>query len=254
MSRTKDPLHVPWAFSLTEAPRLPLTGEKHPLDREFWRSLGGANLAVLLLGLAAFAAWVLAGRAQDATPDVRQIKIVRYTELGVPPSIARPAAPQINVARAVAPPTIGIPEPVPDEQAVAPTIATQEEIREVLEPIPLADLGGGAGDSLVIEEDIDTSPSPEDFVAVEVEPVRVHIDAPVYPPMAAEAGIEGTVLVNVLIGKDGKVKKAMLVEGSPLLDEAAVACAKTAVFRPALMQNQPVEVWVLMPITFKLRN
>jgi protein TonB len=254
MSAAKDPLHVPWAFSLAEARRLPLTGEKHPLDREFERLLGGANALVLLLGLAAFGAWILVSRAQERTPDLREIKIVRYTELGVPPSISRPAAPQINVARAVAPPSIGIPEPVPDEQAVAPTIATQEEIRESLEPIPLSDLGGGAGDSLVIETDLDASPSPEDFVPVEVEPVRVRIDPPVYPAMAAEAGIEGTVLVNVLIGKDGKVKKALLVEGSPLLDEAAIACAKTAVFRPALMQNQPVEVWVLMPITFKLRG
>jgi protein TonB len=253
MSAAKDPLHVPWAFSLADAPRLPLTGQKHPLDREFQRLLGGANALVLLLGLAAFGTWILVSRTQERPTDLREIKIVRYTELGVPPSISRPAAPQINVARAVAPPSIGIPEPVPDEQAVAPTIATQEEIQEALEPIPLSDLGG-VGDSLVIEADLDASPSPEDFVPVEVEPVRVRIDAPVYPTMAAEAGIEGTVLVNVLIGKDGKVKRALLVEGSPLLDEAAIACAKTAVFRPALMQNQPVEVWVLMPITFKLRG
>jgi protein TonB len=114
------------------------------------------------------------------------------------------------------------------------------------------DLGTGAGDSLVIDVDIDTSPSPDDFVAVDEEPVRLRIDPPVYPDMARSAQIEGTVVVRVLVGKDGKVRDVLVVDSIPLLDDAAVRCARTAAFRPALSQGQPVEVWVMMPITFKM--
>lgn len=254
--------HIPWAFPLAGAPSLPLTGEQHPLRREFARWMSWANGATLLLVLAVFAGWAWwSQRTPEAPPVARQVKIVRYTDLGVPPSIARPSAPQVNVAEEIAkieapPPVIAVPEPVADEKAQTRTIATQAEIAEALEPLTLEDLGSGSGDgdSLVIDVDIDTSPSPFEFVAVEEEPVRLRIDPPVYPELARDAGIEGTVLVQVLVGRDGKVKDVIYVDGPEALKEAAFACARTAVWKPALMDNKPVEVWVVMPVTFRLRG
>ena len=52
-----------------------------------------------------------------------------------------------------------------------------------------------------------THPAPDDFVAVDEEPVRLRIDPPVYPDVALPAGVEGTVLVRVLVGKNGKVSR-----------------------------------------------
>ncbi|MFH1844272.1 MAG: energy transducer TonB [bacterium] len=254
-------LHIPWAFPLDGVPQLPVTGEHHPLRRELARWLSWASAVTLLLVMAAFGYYLWwASRVPTEAPVMRQVKIVRYTDLGVPPSIARPSAPQINVAEAVAkiaapPPAIAIPEPVADEKAQTRTIATVTEMAEALAPITLDDLGTGSGDgdSLVIDVDIDTSPSPEDFVVVDAEPVRISIDPPVYPSVATAAGIEGTVLVRVLVGKDGRIKDVIHIDGPGALKEAADTCARTAVFRPALVDHQPVEVWVLMPITFKLR-
>jgi TonB family protein len=252
----KDPLHIPWAFSLSQAPRLPLTGEQHPLRRESWKWVSWGNLVTLLLSVLLFTGWYIWSQRQPAEPVARQIRIVRYTDLGVPPSIAKPSVPQIKiqeaVAQAVAPPSIGIPEPVADELAQSPTIATVAQMAEALAPITMSDLGGGAGDSLVVEIDVDRTPSPTDFVAVEEEPVRISIDPPVYPEMAQSAGIEGTVLVRVLVAKDGKVRKVMVIDGPDLLKDAAIDCAKTAIFRPALQHHRPIEVWVMMPITFRL--
>ncbi|MBN2172130.1 MAG: TonB family protein [Candidatus Krumholzibacteriota bacterium] len=252
----KDPLHIPWAFSLSEAPRLPATGEGHPLRREAARWLAWSTAGILALGLLAFGVWWLWWLRHPPSPPPREIRIVRYTDLGVPPSIAEPAAPQLNIAQAVAeaapPPAIAVPEPVPDEQAQRRTIATMAEMTEALAPITMEDLGAGGGDSLVVDIDIDTRPAPGEFVAVEQEPVRIAIDPPVYPGVAMAAGVEGTVIVRVLVGRDGKVADALVVDGIPMLDEAALACARTAVFRPALLQNRPIEVWVLMPIVFKL--
>ena len=253
--------HIPWAYPLDTAPRLPLTGEEHPLRRELAKWLSWANAATLLFVAILFGSYLWwSGREPVRAPIMRQVKIVRYTDLGVPPSIAKPSVPQINVAEAVAkiaapPPAIAIPEPVADEKAQAQTIATVTEMAEALAPITLQDLGMGSGDgdSLVIDVDIDTSPSPDDFIAVDEEPVRISIDAPVYPPVAQAAGIEGTVLVRVLVGRDGKVKDVIYIDGPEAFKKAADVCARTAVFRPALVDHQPVEVWVMMPVTFKLR-
>jgi len=252
--------HIPWAFRLDDAPHLPLTGEQHPLRREFTRWLIGASAAAMLLGLSAFGVWDWwSHRTPEQAPVTREIKIVRYTDLGVPPSIARPAAPQINVAVEAAridapPPAIAVPEPVADERAAAQTIATISEMAEALEPVVLSDLGfGDGGDSLVVDIDVDTSPSPYDFVVVDEEPVRIRIDPPIYPDIARTAQIEGTVIVRVLVGRDGRVRDVIVIEGSEALRAAADRCARTSVWRPALVDGKPVEVWVMMPITFRLR-
>jgi protein TonB len=247
-----DLAHTPWAFSLTDADEFPVTGDRHPLRREFAKWIAWANGITLAAAVLAFVAWVAWSRTRAQAPVERRVHIVRYTDLGVPPSIARPAVPQLAIAQAVAPPSIGIPEPVRDELAQTETVATVTEMAEALAPITATDLGQAGGDSLVVDIDVGASPSPDEFVAVDEEPVRLRIDAPVYPDVARNAEVQGTVLVRALVGKDGKVKNAIIVESIPLLDEAAIACAKTAVFRPAISQQEPVEVWVMMPITFRL--
>lgn len=251
--------HIPWAYSLDDAPRLPLTGEDHPLRRELGRWLSWANGITLLLGALVFAGWWLWSHRQVPEPPPREIRIVRYTDLGVPPSISRPTAPQISIAQAVAdlaaPPSIGVPEPVADELATSQTIATVTEMAEALAPITMEGLEGGEGEGgLVVDVDIDVSPSPDDFIAVDEDPVRISIDPLNYPPMARSAEVEGTVLVRVLVGKNGKVKDVIVVEGEQMLRDAAIACARTSVWRPAQIDHKPVEVWVLFPLTFKLRG
>lgn len=259
---SKEVQHIPWAYALDDAPSLPLTGESHPLRRELARWLTWANGGTLMLVLVLFGLYSWwSHRTPPAPPVARQVKIVRYTDLGVPPSIARPSAPQINVAQAVAkmatpPPTIAIPEPVADDKATTQTIATVTEMAEALAPITFdgAGSGSGTGDSLVVETDIDTSPAPDEFIVVDQEPVRVSVAAPVYPDVVRAAGIEGTVLVRVLVGKNGRIKDVIYIDGPEALRKAAEDCARTAVFRPALVDNKPLEVWVNMPVTFRLRG
>jgi TonB family protein len=255
--------HIPWAFRLDDATSLPLTGDRHPLRREFARWLTWASGVTLVVCLAAFGGWAWwSSRAPEEAPVLRQVKIVRYTDLGVPPSLAKPTAPQVNVAQAVAdlaapPPVIAVPEPVPDEQAQTQTIATVDQMAAALEPLTLTDIGSGVGtgDSLVVDlSGAETSPAPNEFVAVDEEPVRLRIDNPVYPDVALAAGIEGTVVVRVLVGKNGKVKNVIVLEGPEALRGAADRCARTAVFKPAIIDNKPLEVWVMMPITFKTRS
>jgi len=218
------------------------------------RWLAWANGLALLTGAVLFLAWMLWSRARQSEPVERRVKIVRYADLGVPPSISTPAAPQVKVSQAVAPPSIGVPQPVPEEMAQTPTIATVGEMSEALAPITMEDLGMGGGDSLVIDLEGEGAPAPDEFVQVDEEPVRISMDPPVYPEVARSAEVEGTVLVRALVGKDGRVKDTIILQGQPMLNDAALASAKSAIFRPALQGHRPVEVWVVMPITFRLHG
>jgi|RhiMetdeSRZDD1v2_1073273.scaffolds.fasta_scaffold00217_17 protein TonB len=238
------------AFPLTSE-HLPVVGDKHPLRREFSKWMSVSNGVSLLVGILIFAGWFYWTHRESDTAVDRRAKIVRYQELGVPPSISKPTTPQVAVAQ-VAPPTIGIPEPVPDIEAPDTKFATQNEMNEALQAITMGDLQGSGNDSLVVQAG-DNGPSPDDFVAVEEEPRLLRIEPPQYPQLAREAGVEGTVVVRALVGKDGKVKKTILISGNPILADAAMACGRTAVFTPAMQQKKPVEVWIQLPIEFTLK-
>ena len=72
--------------------------------------------------------------------------------------------------------------------------------------------------------------------------------------MAKRNGIEGTVLVGALIGKDGRIEKIQVIESeNEILNAAAVTAVKETTFTPAKQNGQPVRVWTRVPITFKLR-
>ena len=96
---------------------------------------------------------------------------------------------------------------------------------DALAPITANDLGGG--DSLVVDVgDGGRSPRPDEFVSFDELPVCLIIQPPVYPDLARQAGIDGTVMVQTLVGKDGKVKEAHVVEGPEVLHSAAVASVR----------------------------
>ncbi len=246
---------LPHTFSLSRVTHFPLSGSSHPLNQERWKWLVWGQILAVLLALLSYAGWKTWRHLRPEPVVVHNVRFVRsMAELGVPPSLTqqvRPTIPRVDIAAAAPKPVIARPEPVPDAQAQKPTIATTTEMREALEPVTIGTVGT-PGESLVISDE--KSPGPEDFVPVEEQPVRIRIDPPVYPDVARQAQLEGTVMVQALVGKDGKVKDVRAIEGNEMLREAAIASAKTAVFRPALMGGKPVEVWVVFPITFKLRS
>jgi protein TonB len=234
---------------------LPVIGEAHPLRQKYRKFLIWATAIAAAFHLLGFGGWLI-GRSIHREPErAPMVRIVKIADLGVPPSLSqRESAPEVNISAQVAPPSIGVPEPVPDFQAPNLTMASQEEMAQALTPTDLTSLGSGGGDSIVVDlsGDDDRSPSPDEFVAVEEMPVLINIPAPVYPEMARQAEVEGTVMVRVLIGKDGKVKDAIVTDGVTMLNDAAIEAAKKAVFKPALQQHRPVEVWVQIPMRFTL--
>jgi protein TonB len=247
----RDPLHIRGAYSLVGAKTLPVSGRRHPLEREANRYFVIGAVFAITFGALMFGIWqYLTNRTDDEGSD-RTVAIVRYSELGVPPSIDR-GTNVTNVATqvAVAPPTIAVPEPVPDELAMEQTMMTQAEVNLALQAATQTDLGNFSGG--VVDDRETESQGAEFKTSVNVLPVMLTRKKPVYPDLARQAGIEGTVVVNVYVGKDGRVQKGKVVEGPMPLRDAALAAALTATFKPATTDNRPVAVWVAMPMRFTL--
>ncbi|MGJ5819392.1 M56 family metallopeptidase [Paludibaculum fermentans] len=78
--------------------------------------------------------------------------------------------------------------------------------------------------------------------------------APVYPPLARQARISGTVRFKVIIGKDGSVANMTLASGHPLLIQAAQEAVQAYRYKPTLLNGNPVEVETEVNVNFQLSN
>ncbi len=162
--------------------------------------------------------------------------------------VASSVWPQVNVTQPVAPPTAAVPVPVPEAEAPPEqTIASQQDIAQSTPSV-----GSEGSDIVVAPPGEDELPKFGEYVYVEELPEAITKAQPVYPDLAREAGVDGTVLVQALVGKDGKVKDTRVVKSIAMLDAAAEAAVKQWVFKPALSNNKPVAVWVAVPVKFTL--
>ncbi|HLJ16366.1 MAG TPA: energy transducer TonB [Bryobacteraceae bacterium] len=75
---------------------------------------------------------------------------------------------------------------------------------------------------------------------------------PVYPPLAKQARIQGTVRFTAIIGKDGTIQNLQLVSGHPLLVPSATQAVKQWVYKPTLLNGEPVEVITQIDVNFTL--
>ncbi len=75
---------------------------------------------------------------------------------------------------------------------------------------------------------------------------------PVYPPLARQARIQGTVRFNAIIGRDGTIQNLQLVSGHPLLVPSAQDAVKQWVYQPTLLNGEPVEVITIIDVNFTL--
>jgi protein TonB len=92
---------------------------------------------------------------------------------------------------------------------------------------------------------------PYDDPPIPLKPIR-----PRYPEIAQEAGIEGTVVVQVFVDEKGRVKDTVILKGIPNtgLDEAATEAIRKVRFRPAKQRERAVGVWISIPVNFRLKS
>jgi len=87
-----------------------------------------------------------------------------------------------------------------------------------------------------------------------VQPVLVHRVNPDYPEIARKSRIEGVVILEAVITKEGNVAKVRVLRGVyPVLDQSAVNAVQKWRYKPATLNGKPVKVYSTITVNFKLR-
>jgi protein TonB len=75
---------------------------------------------------------------------------------------------------------------------------------------------------------------------------------PVYPKLALEAHIRGSVILKAVIGTDGRIKDLTAMSGHPMLVEAAIKAVRGWVYKPTILDGAPAEVKTTIEVRFNL--
>lgn len=99
---------------------------------------------------------------------------------------------------------------------------------------------GDLDDVVHTEETVDTRPVARSTVPIDV------------PAQAKAKHLKGRLVLSLLIGADGRVRQARVLEAEPagVFEEAALRSVQQWVFEPATYQGRSVEVWATLPVEF----
>jgi protein TonB len=159
--------------------------------------------------------------------------------------------------------------PSPSALNLQATRRIPREISTVTDNAPAPDASirdlGNSGPGVIGALDITSAPPPP--VVVHPAPAPTHpltvssgVAAgrllssirPSYPAIARQARIQGTVLLEATISRDGMIENLRVVDGPPMLRQAAMDAVATARYRPFLLNGQPVEVQTSIQVIFSL--
>jgi protein TonB len=217
--------------------------------------------SVLLHTGAALALIVVPLLTSDAIPEPQSgVRAFLVEPMSVPPPPPPPAA------RPAAAPRV-TPKPQPQQQAFVAPVEVPTEIT----PEQALDLGGDHTGSLdgvdggvpggvvggIVGGLPEAPPPPAAPVRVGGgvrEPRRVSAVPPVYPDLAVKARMQGTVVVEATINERGRVVNVSLVQGAPLLTDAALEAVKKWVYTPTLVNGVPTPVIMTVTVHFRLNS
>lgn len=109
----------------------------------------------------------------------------------------------------------------------------------------------------LVKDNKDPDPSPDETISVNKPPYADNsliMSKLQYPELAKKAGLEGKVVLRVLVRRNGSVKK-FIVENSDseLFNKSAGDAVMKTQFLPAIQNGKPVACWLSVPISFKIR-
>jgi TonB family protein len=217
--------------------------------------------------------WITGKLTKSESIEILRLEVVKVEMMDLPPASAEqeieipPAPPTPTVVTGGPAARAGTPIPIPDAE-ISPDLqefaSTDDMFRASAEGGDGVDLGGfsenidfnNTGLEVNVREE---EPDPDEFIAVQELP-KVDISKIMglieYPDIAKRSGIEGQVVLKVLVGKDGTItKKKIEYSDNSLLNQAALdAISKYGKATPAIQNNAPVVCWLTIPIKFKLTN
>jgi len=229
--------------------------ELRPVDTRSPASLGLISISSLLhaaLALAVVVVPILAGGQLPAPASGVRVFFIEPMTIVPPPP---PAA----AARAARPRT----EP-PSAPSLTVPIATPENVvPETLDPgaadaEPGGVEGGVAGGVVggivgALPEAVAPTPRIVHVGGDIREPTKVKHVNPVYPEVAARAMVQGNVVVELQVSTEGRVTEARVLQGIPLLNEAALAAVRQWVYTPPLVDGVPVRLIMTVTVRFRIK-
>ncbi|MEA3435475.1 MAG: energy transducer TonB [Thermodesulfobacteriota bacterium] len=137
------------------------------------------------------------------------------------------------------------PESIPDSEELEPDKETKEEYFD-----PAPDMSYITS-STTFDQKVKT---PDAQTILEARPIYRINPPPSYPIIARKRGYQGNVVLEVLIDKRGKVLdlKIFSSSGHSILDKTAISSVKKWLFEPGMRGSDKIEMWVRVPIRFKL--
>ena len=197
----------------------------------------------------------------------------------VVPLLAADALPLLHTSLRVSMITPMVPPPPPLRRATPPRatdtlpanpdaapLDTPDRITEEPpwqgDPIATQNDGPGIVDGIDTATELQPPPArpdpPPDRAPVRVggeirPPAKVHHVAPIYPPMALEARVQGMVIISATISVSGDVIDATVLSAQPLLAQAAVDAVRQWRFTPTRLNGEPVPVVMTVTVNFKLQ-
>ena len=85
-------------------------------------------------------------------------------------------------------------------------------------------------------------------------PTKVVDVRPAYPSAARQARIQGTVILEAILDRDGRIDRLKVVRSVPLLDAAALEAVRQWRYTPTVLNGQPVAVLMTITIHFTLQQ
>ena len=156
----------------------------------------------------------------------------------------------------------GIPVSIPELELKNDTLSDEPSVTSGLVDPASTENNGSLGTSdngvsSIGTIDIDDAPIDltNDFRSMVKYPNAIKKVSPDYPDLARRIGLEGNVTIKLLIDKDGRAKKAEIYSSdNEMFNEAAMKAALQWTFTPAIMNQNTVSVWDVVPFKFKLNR
>lgn len=144
--------------------------------------------------------------------------------------------------------------PRPNDAVISSTAAGVGSSAAPNRPVAVAN-NSSVGLSVSIPRPLPISGTPKPVVVPEagMRPYLSSSREPIYPPEAARQHTGGAVVLNVVVTKDGAVRRMDVVEGSPVFVKSALASVSRNRYRPYLVDGKPVEVETRVRVNFPAR-
>jgi protein TonB len=180
-----------------------------------------------------------------------------------PPPVAVKAVEQAERPKPKPAATVPVPIDVPIALEFDPTAPGHDE-EDVAGGVEGGVPGGIAGGVEADAVALPPPPSPPPPPPVPTAPIRVggrvkepallYRVEPVYPRMAASAGVEGSVILEAVVGRDGQVETVRVLRSQGVLDQPALDAVKQWRYSPVLLNGRPERFILTVVVTFKLEQ